>query len=337
MSFQSFDQGYLIGFELHALRDLIAQIRDWLRANRQNLFIPTINEYISGSPYQGDQIVLLGYQDPPWQYTVYQNFVGIGFGLLSAEQVFDDLVFGELSFATTDVPMFRFLEDVIRNTVNAWANGDPDHPNAVASHVELGVQSPTEWYIDITIPAQSGGHWPSGYNQTIFKSFSNLEDSPGAAALEVAASSEYFIALFEDADGKPGKMPFHAGSVTMALEVANSAAAKSDARWVGLRRITQLNIGPVLIQGQLVGDKFRLPAAQGSDVARKGKTVYNTAHPAEKASFEIPSVKASFLSKGHRTSTTDPLADGNTSRLLSSDGTSASSLRSAHYVPRKRR
>lgn len=147
-------------------------------------------------------------------------------------------------------------------------------------------------------------------------------------------------ATYQDAEGKTFNQRFRAADDMMAKEFANACALKSDGKWIGLKKIVKLALPYMTTSGAQTVDNTPnalQAAAAGSDIQSRGRLTYLTADPSNFIPVEIPSVLAAYLSKGSRTSTTDPLAASGTDKLRSENNASATAMKSAHYLKRVRR
>lgn len=151
---------------------------------------------------------------------------------------------------------------------------------------------------------------------------------------------DLYEATFSDAEGAPFTSRFRAAVEADALAIADAIALKSDAQWQRLRRLRELTLPFVPDSGPMNGvditPNANAAAGAGSDVQSRGKFTYNTAVAGNYVSIEIPSVDSGLLSKGSRTTTTDPLG-AETDSLASENGALATTLRKGHYIKRVRR
>lgn len=329
----SFEQNFVLGSQAQDLVSLLVQIRDYHRATAPSLYHKWVTNFSDGNPFETPKEVWLEYNQlgqfrMSEHFWVFERYFGVGFSLLGPGSVFSDTALGQLGFYREDVPVFPAISQVLLDTAEAWTG------YAARSAVELGVASEDYWYLHLQIAPNSQGQWPDGYDIWVNQPFADPADE-GIFSVEADASE--FTASFKDAEGKRGRVLFRAAGEEAAKQYANAIAAASDAQWTELKRLSNLNLGPVYVNGVQAGDNYRLLPDPASSVHRKGRMTYRTSSPENHIGLEIPSVRPEYLAKGTRTTQADPLAGAGTGKLRSEAGAAAVALKGGHYFERKAR
>lgn len=149
-----------------------------------------------------------------------------------------------------------------------------------------------------------------------------------------------YEATYEDSESKTFNCKVRSDSDAHAKELGQAIATKSDAQWIGIKKISSIALPVMDTSGaqpvNITPNALGTPGT-GSDVQSKCKFVYTTNTPNEFASFELPAPKSTLVTRRNRNTSTDPLASIGTDKLRSVKDKAALALREGHYDKRVRR
>lgn len=167
----------------------------------------------------------------------------------------------------------------------------------------------------------------------------DVNDPAGTRTLEGEAAVDpvLYRAVFQDSGGELLAVAFRCRRDADARALANELAANSDARWVELVKVSPVSIPLFASDGSPADTNYRQPAAAGSNVELRGRAVWASSVPGDRITVELPSPKASVVSKGSQESREDLLEAGTRALLTTENGAPAMVFRQVRFVPRPRR
>lgn len=151
---------------------------------------------------------------------------------------------------------------------------------------------------------------------------------------------DLYEAGFIDGEGKSFPVPGHFADDTAAQVFFNNLAAKSDCKWLSLKKFAGVTVPLVDGSANPINQNYQVAATSDSNIQKKGRATYDTGVARNVITLEIPSPDPVWLkadTAATRESSVEPLG-GTTFQLLKSDnGTAATTFRQAHYHEKVRR
>lgn len=338
---QDFEQTFALFLENYGMSSLLYQMRDWFRqadpdAHTDFHIDPNADDPGKAYPTRTPvdiAVVPFWYRSNAWAITVLEWYAGSPQIFerkdIPPSGVFNSSLPESLDFLRSDAGLFTALSLVLRQTVEAWLEDTSRLQAAYIANVDAD-----NWVFRITWSADAASRWPDAFDLQLQQPFLDTDTSVPFIQSEQA---KQYIAQMKDSEGKTLPVRFYASNSLRAREYANQLASRSGAKWIGLREVRPLIIPTTDNNGAPLQTNYRQTAAAGSSVQIKGRATYRTGIPRDTIRVEIPAVKASVVSAGARTSTTDPLTAGTRAKLLTENGAPATSIRSVRYREQLRR